>query len=375
MTGTMAPPRFREATFDDYVRIHELESVFFPDSLPPEQRRSLFLDNPLWPRLRDSWPIGWVLEDGDGRIVGSLNNIPSAYLLDGQERLCANGHCWAVLPEYRGYATILMDEYFSQERPDLLVSAKVGADATPVWSAYARRVPVGDWSQAAYAITHYPAFARAALRRTQLPFPGAVAPAAALALRVKDAATAAARGKRQARGPAAVEFSEARDFDERFDGFWGELVEQNPTRLLGVRDRASLRWHYGIPMRTDRLWVLTAARGGRIRAFGVLKLHVRPEGVRSMKLVDFQTVEPDADLLPGIVRLALRRSAAQGCAMLEHHGCGLPKLRGFDDVAPYRAVKPAWSFYYQALDPALESRLAEPATWDPSEYDGDSSYK
>lgn len=371
MSGTVAPPRFREATFDDHPAIHALESVFFPDSLAPEQRRSLFVDNPSWPRVRGTWPVGWVLEDDGGRIVGSLNNIPSAYLLDGQERLCANGHCWAVLPEYRGYATMLMDEYFTQELPDLLVSAKVGADAAAVWGAYARRVPVGDWSRAAYAITRYPAFARAALHRKRVPFAAAVAPAVAIALRVRDAATAAA----PARVPESVELSEARDFDERFDAFWSELVEQNPTRLLGVRDRASLRWHYGIPMRAGRLWVLTAARGGRIRAFGVLKLHVRPEGVRSMKLVDFQTVEPDADLLPGIVRLALHRSAAERCAMLEHHGCGLPTLRGFDEVAPYRAVKPAWSFYYRAVDPALEPRLAEPATWDPSEYDGDSSYK
>ena len=95
-----------------------------------------------------------------------------------------------------------------------------------------------------------------------------------------------------------------------------------------------------------------------------------------MKLVDFQTVEPDADLLPGLVEArAAPRRPPQGCAMLEHHGCGLPKMRSFDAVAPYRAVKPAWSFYYPAEDPALEERLAEPATWDPSEYDGDSSYK
>jgi hypothetical protein len=94
-----------------------------------------------------------------------------------------------------------------------------------------------------------------------------------------------------------------------------------------------------------------------------------------MKLVDFQTVEPDTDLLAGLLPLALRRSAAEGCAMLEHHGCGLPKMRRFDELAPYRAEKPAWSFYYVAVDPSLETRLAEPRTWDPSEYDGDSSYK
>ena len=286
-----------------------------------------------------------------------------------------------MLPEYRGCAAMLMDEYFMQEQPDLLVSAKVGADATAVWSAYAQRVPVGDWSQAAYVVTHYRAFARAALRRKGVPLAGVLAPFAAAALRVRDAVTTRNAGRAGAKatvppaGPASVEYGEAASFDGRFDTFWRELVEQNPTTLLGVRDGASLRWHYQVPMRAGRVWVLTATRDDRIRAFCVLKLHSRPGGLRSMKLIDFQTVEPTTDLLPGLLRLALHRAAAEDCAMLEHHGCGLAKMHGFDVLAPHRAVKPAWSFYYLPVDAALEGRLAEPGVWDPSEYDGDSSYK
>ena len=123
------------------------------------------------------------------------------------------------------------------------------------------------------------------------------------------------------------------------------------------------------------LWTVTTVRDGLIRAYAVLKIHLRPQGLRTMKLVDYQTLEPDVDLLPGLVKLALRRAAAENCPFLEHHGCGLPKLRAFDVIAGYRTAKPSWSFYYYTEDPILEQRLADPATWDPSEYDGDSSYK
>jgi hypothetical protein len=365
------PPGLRPARFADYPQIRSLESTFIPDSLSDVDRRGLFENNPLWPGLAGTWPIGWVLEDEDGRIVGSLNNIPSSYRIDREERLCANGHCWAVLPEYRGYATMLMDEYFAQEQPDLFVSAKVGVDATPVWSLYAHRVPAGDWEKAAYAITHYHDFARTALRIKRVPLAAVAAPPLALALRLKDALTS----RPLPAGPASVEFAEADGFDPRFDAFWRELVSQNPGRLLGVRDSATLRWHYGVPMRSNRVWVVTATRGGLVRAYCVLKLHIRPIGVRSMKLVDFQTVEPEIDLLPGLLTVALRRSAVQQCSVLEHHGCGLPKMHSFDGMAPYRAAKPKWSFYYCATDPEFEARLAEPDVWDPSEYDGDSSYK
>jgi hypothetical protein len=365
------PPRLRPARFADYPQMHGMESRFFPDSLSDADRSGLFQDNPLWPGLAATWPVGWVLEDDDGRIVGSLNNIPSSYRIDGEEKLCANGHCWAVLTEYRGYATMLMDEYFAQEQPDLFLSAKVGVDATPVWSLYAHRVPAGDWEKAAYAITRYHGFARTALQIKHVPLATVAAPPLALALRLKDALTTRSLPD----GPPSVEFDEADGFDTRFDVFWRELVAQNPGRLLGVRDSATLRWHYGVPMRANRVWIVTATRGNLLCAYCVLKLHLRPSGVRSMKLVDFQTVEPDVDLLAGLLTVALRRSAAEDCFVLEHHGCGLAKMRRFDELAPYRATKPRWSFYYCATAPEFEARLADPDVWDPSEYDGDSSYK
>ena len=366
-----SPPQLRVARFADYPEIYRLESTFFDDSLPPVDRRSLFVDNPLWPRVRDTWPIGWVLEDTDGRIVGSVNNIPSQYRFGETELICGNGHCWAVLDQYRGYATMLMDEYFSQEGPDLLVSAKVGSDAAPIWSAYAHRVPVGDWSSAAYAITRYTDFAQAALVRKGVPLAGPLALPAAAALRLKDVLTS----KSLPEDARSFEFRELDGFDARFDAFWRELVAQNPDRLMGIRDAAALRWHYGIPLRRGRLWVAAALRDGLIRAYCVLKQHHRPPGVRSMKIVDFQTVEPDTDLLPGLVRLALRRSAAEDCSFLEHHGLGLQKMASFEAIATYRATKPSWSFFYYAEDAELERRLADPDVWDPSEYDGDSSYK
>jgi hypothetical protein len=264
-----------------------------------------------------------------------------------------------------------MDEYFNQEHSDLLVSAKVGADATPVWSAYAQRVPVGDWATAAYAITRYRGFARTALGIKHVPLAGALAPPVAAGLRLKDAVTKKALPD----VPRSVEFGEVGGFDSRFDAFWRELVEQNPKMLLATRDTDSLRWHYAVPLRAKRLWILVAVRNNAIRAYCVLKQHFRPTGVRSMKLVDYQTLEHDTDLLPGLLRLALRRSAAENCYVLEHHGCGLPKTHSFDLLANYRAKKPSWSFYYYTDDPALTARLGDPAVWDPSEYDGDSSYK
>ena len=366
-----SPPRVRQARFEDYQQIYQLESTYFPDSLPASDRRGLFVDNPLWSRLGSNWPIGWVLEDSAGKIVGSLNNIPSLYQFRGKEWVCANGHCWAVLDEYRGYAPMLMDEYFNQDGAELFISSKVGVDATPIWTTYGTRVPAGDWEKAAYIVTQYRGFARKALEMKRIPLAGVLATPAAAALRLKDAVGSHAI-------PAAansVEFAETDGFDSRFNAFWKELLRQNPDRLLAVRDRQALCWHFAIPMRAKRLWIFTASRNNLLQAYCVLRQHTRPHGVRSVKLVDYQILECGEDLLPGLLRAALRRCAAEDNYVLEHHGCGLKKMRIFDEIAPYRAKKPAWSFYYRTIDDALGAELNDPEAWDPSEFDGDASYK
>lgn len=377
-TGTVAgdtpafvePPELRPATFDDFPAMYRLESQYLTNIFTPEQRRALFEDNPLWPRLADRWTVGWVLEDGDGAIVGAVTNVPSPYVLHGEEKIAGNGLAWAVTEEHRGYAALLMDEYFEQDEADFVISSNVGVGATTIWQAYGTRVPLGDWGRAAYVVTHRRSFTREVLAMKGIPLAGVLAAPAAAGLAVKEGVTA----RRLPAAPAGFDVVESRGFDERFDTFWEELRAQQLDTLLAVRDRATLEWHYGIPLRAGRLRVYTAEQHGRIRAFCVAREYTRPSGMRSMKIVDFQTVETSVDLLPGLARAAADRAARDGLGMLEHNGADIPKYRGFDQIAPYRITKAAWSFYYRTTDPDLAATLAHPDVWDPSEYDGDASF-
>ncbi len=231
-------------------------------------------------------------------------------------------------------------------------------------------MPLGDWGRAAYLVTNRRAFAREVLSMKGVPAAGALALPAAAALAVKEGV----RTRSLPATPAGVDVVERRGFDDRFDAFWEELRDRDPDTLLAVRDRATLEWHYRLLLRSGRLWVYTAERAGKIRAFCVVTVYDRPSGMRSMKIVDYQTVDTAVDLLPGLVRAAAARSAREGFGLLEHNGCDLPKFAAFDRAAPYRITKAAWSFYYLTSDPQLEAELATPDVWDPSEYDGDASF-
>lgn len=364
------PPGLRPARFADFPAIHRLESEYF-DNIPDlDERRRLFEDHPLWPRLEDTWPLGWILEDADGGIVGAVTNVPTLYLYRGEEKLCANGYGWVTTADHRGYAALLMDEYFEQEGVDLILSSSVGADATAIWRAYGAPVPLGDWAQIAYLVTNRRVFARAVLMMRGIPGAGVLAAPAAGALAVKEALTSRSLPK----APDDVAIVESRGFDDdRFDAFWEELRAQNDDVLLAVRDRQTLQWHFGLPRKTGRLWVYTAIRNGRILAYCAVKQRDRSAGVSSMRLVDFQTVDTSVDLLPVLLRPAAARCASEGNGVLEHLGCGIPKTAGFDRYAPYRTDKVAWSFYVRTPDPRLAAELANPGVWDPSEYDGDAS--
>lgn len=209
-----------------------------------------------------------------------------------------------------------------------------------------------------------------ALRRKSLPAAGVVAWPAGAALWLKDTVTV--RSLPAVSKSVAVDFAD--DFDARFDAFWHELARQNVDQLLAVRDRASLQWHFAFLQRLGRLWIITAVRDRMLRAYAIFKRQGPENGVRRMQLIDYQTLDTDEDLLPGLLQLALRRCASENLFALEQIGCGVPKRPSFDKYAPHRHQLSCWRYYFRAADPALHAELQRPEVWDPSTFDGDASF-
>ena len=364
-------PQLRRSRFDDYPQIERLESSHGLLTLPGDHWRDIWRENPLRERLGEKWPIGWVLEDSNGRVVGSLANVPTRYVFHGQDLLAATGRAWVVEPEYRGVALWLMEEYFLQENVDVFINTTVNTQAVEAFSTFgSARVPIGDWESASFWVTNYRGFARSALRIKGLPWPKLLMYPAAAALRLKEMLTL--KSPPATSGPFLVE--EVENFGPEFDAFWGELVARNPGKMLAVRDAPTLRWHFAGALRDGHARVLTATRNGLLRAYCVLKRQDHPpSGLVRMRLVDYQSLESDVDMLAGLLQQALRRCVAERIHVLEHVGADLPKMQRFDRFAPYRRKLGSWPFFYKAINPALDAELRKPEVWDPSAFDGDSS--
>jgi hypothetical protein len=365
------PPELRQARFEDYAAIASLAAANQMLVQSEADWRGMWENNPLWPKVRDRWPIGWVLEDSAGAVVGSIVNVPTLYRFGDRDLICANGRAWVCAEPFRGFAVLLMDEYFAQHGADLFVNTTVGPVATETLEQYSKHVPVGDWQSIAFWVTGYQSFAKAAIEKSRLPM--------AELLQFGAAAGLWLMGHRWVKvlpgKPEGIDVDAPDAFDARFDSFWEELTRHNPRKLLAVRDAEALNWHFAVPLREKRVWVFTASRGGLLRAYCVVKREDRDGAMPRMRIVDYQSIEKETDLLPAFLAAALRRCRSEGIGMLEHLGTGLPKTRTLDDFAPYRRRVKYWPYYYQTHDSALQEQLARPDVWDPSSFDGDASFE
>jgi len=370
-----AMPVVREATFADHEAISALEAANGLKSRTRDHWAAMWTSNPVYREIGLVWPLGWVLEDErTGRLVGTLSNIPLPYMFRGQPVLAATGRGWAVEPEYRGYAPLLLDEYINQSA-DLLLSTTVNGLAEASHAICEQsRVPVGDWSHAAFAVTSYAGFAEAALRIRKTPAPALLSGVAGPALWLRDRTVLAMRGGGIRSRTNGITVTCGTGFDSGFDLFWAELQARKQDKLLGVRTREVLEWHFGAAIQQDRLRVLSVEKQDRLIAYAILqRADHSSSGLKRMRVVDYQCLSDDKRVPAAILRRASALCLESGVHALEIVGCGLPAFDVLEHAMPHRRELPAWCYYYHSNDPALMRELASPSAWEPSSFDGDSS--
>lgn len=357
--------KLREAAFADYPQISEVTARCGLRMRDYEEWRHVWCNQPEFPA---GWPIGWVLENGAGRVVGSVGNIPLAYELGGRKLRAAASHNWVVDEEYRGYALLLIDEFFNQANVDLFFSTTVNREAVEAYRMFdSPEVPRGNWDRAAFWITNYRGFAESALREKGWKFAAALSFPVGAALRIRDGFS----GTRL--NATGIEVREETGFDQRFDVFWERLRAKNREILLGTRTREALQWHFENSLRRNETYILTVSEGSRpessrIVAYSIFYRKDAPEvDLKRVRLVDYQCLNGDRRHLEAMLAKMLTICRRDRVHMLEDVGCTIDAVR-----APHVRTLPSWLFYYKANGPLVET-LRDPAMWRPSLFDGDST--
>ena len=148
-------PFIRLARFGDYDEIAALEARHGLTVKSQVQWLDLWLSNPAYLHLNE-WPIGWVVENEQGRIVGTLGNVPTLGYLAGRKYVCAAGRGWAVDVKYRAFSVQLLVRQLNQRGADMNVITTPSPTTAALceqlgWS----RVPVGEWNRSQFWVTNY----------------------------------------------------------------------------------------------------------------------------------------------------------------------------------------------------------------------------
>ncbi len=359
----------REARFSDYNAIATLMQQHGMEVYSREDWEHLWRGNPVYEQRAGDWPIGWVLETGDGRVVGFSGNIPAACWLGGRELTAAVTTAWVVEADYRTHSMLLASKYFSQKNVDLLLNTTAIHVAGQIFRAFhAKPIPVEGLETALFWVLDHRRFAASMLALRRVPLAKIISYPVGAGLFVSAAIESRISSRRDLPAVNAVE-----KFDERFDGLWHEIKARAGT-LLSVRDRETLSWHFGRSLKSNGLWIYIHETKERLTSYAIFQRQDKADvGLTRMRLVDFQSLDANPRILDAMIAAALRRAKTEGIQMLEVLGFSGAVRSRMENLAPFRRKLPSQLFYYKAVGKELKTQLANPGAWQPTSYDGDSS--
>ena len=355
--------RLREATFRDHAAITQVFAR--NDGGLLDSASTWEHDWKANPFYREGFPIGWVLEDGAGNVVGTFSNIPMEYEFRGRSIRAAFARAWSVDPTYRNYSILLAREFISQKNVDLMLATRANPIASKVYQSILRMTPISADDRGSFLwILSYPGVVRAYLRIRKVPLAGLWSPMAAAGLMVCDRLLRVNR-----RVYAKYDVHIATQFDERFDRFWCRLREQS-GHLSAVRSRAALAWRFDSSRLRGRTTILTIPEGDDIGGYLILVRASSERGASGM-VADLQVPDDRAEYVRTLLSAALKVSREQGIAYLVSDGFNSFKHDILLEASPHRQIPRYCSCFYKAFAPELQRALEDAAAWDLGPCDGD----
>ena len=374
MASLNPPPSLREARMGDCAAVVALmQRNGLVVNSTTRRWAWLWHDNPAVAGMRESMPIGWVLENGNG-IVGYLGNLPLAGRFNGKMLRIAAARGFAVDPGTRGNSLRLAAAFFSQKGADLLLNTSANAAAASVFGlCKAGVLPQADYNNVLLWVLKSRPFAESYLRKFgKAPWLAKLA-APALAVPIAAEGMVRRRALRSDSSGHIVDVLEPGKVGEEFDVLWAAIVQTRPNRLLADRSAATLRWHFNRDHAPERHASLLALRvGGTLAGYAAITRENSEQlGLKRSRISDLVAKDDDVGVIDALLAASYEYASAEGSHALE--------LVGFPRVVRERALRgnphsyrlPSQPYWYKALDPTLASDLEQERAWYGSPYDGD----
>lgn len=362
----------REAQFEDFAQISEMNLRLGQGPDSPENWLRLWRDNPTIKALGAPARIGWVLQDA-GRIVGFLGSIPLSYEFAGAPVLAAATCRFAVEPRYRVFSHLLVMAFFRQKEFQLFIDSSATPAAGKIMVAVkAQAVPQRDYDTILFWVLNPLRYSAYALRKIGIDKTWVAAGRyfVSLALRIGSLYW-------NQEPPTPVENLEVRQeslpsLGEQFETFIHSVDIRN-ERIFAKRSVEILRWHFQ-PQNRRPVSLLVCYQSCRMRGYLILRNYEETtDGLKRAVVADLLVEDNDPRVTAALFRSALGAARNSGADILEVTGFPAEIRDGLQEWRPYTRKLPANPFYYKAREKALQNRLQQESAWYACPYDGDST--
>ena len=251
-------------------------------------------------------PVGWVVEDAEGRIGGVVGVFAQDYMVEGEWVVGATGHTLIVEPRLRGAGGALLRRYANLDGVFGVFHLNANARSAPMYERYGFSGWPPDHADIKLMWPSDP-LAILAERATRLTSAGR-RPATERFLRERLFTTELIRLD------PCVEQVFASGVDARFDAFWGALSAEG--RLTARRDAAALRWRMGDPDRTLDPLLLAWMEDGHIAGYALAQV-VKVDEITApdLEIIDLVALKHCADrAMPALVGSLIRNAPRLGVA-------------------------------------------------------------
>jgi len=362
----------RPSTLEDYDGIAATVSRSGLEMVSHQEYLHRWSTNPFTPADRIG-QTGWLMQTEAGQIVGWAGNIFAGYEWEGRFLLAAGTHAWAVEDQYRTKSIPLLASFFRQSGVDLLLDTTAIAKAGQIFTGFKGfRLPRPSYDRVLYWICDYGRFVGAALHKKQMPLAGILGGAGGIVMSMADGL----RGRNSARRcpPGEPVAKLVPDFDARFDAAWQRLRLRR-GRLLAIRSRAALAWHYHDALQAKRLAIVVLEEGDSLAGYAILiRRDAQNIGLRLFVVADLQVLDENPVLVRRLLAGAMEAARAHGVHVLEANGFDSFKHGVLDASNPRIRQSPSWPYFYKAISPPLAQALQSVDAWDPCPYDGDAAF-
>ena len=308
-------------------------------------------------------PIGWVLENAEGRVLGYLGNMHQMYEYHGVFLKAASSGSWMVDAAHRGTALPLVIAFYKQKGIDLYLNGSANQLTIKVMAAFKiPRIPLPDYNTPCFWALRPRAFALAVMRRKSIPGASVLSWMAGSAIGIWDLSRQSGRGKQ------SVAVNQCETFGLGFDDIWPRLSSATP-RLRAVRNAAILQWKFGVDLRAGNAIILVAGPINQPSGYAVLIRRDPSElGMEMFDIADIQAVGDDPEVFKSLILAGIEAAHERGADALKLSTGTPAKRRPAEALRPYSYQLPYWQLYYKAA-PSVTVDLSQSDSWDFSRFD------